>query len=161
MEMEANPQSCYIGFKVSLLKAELIFSFNEDKTLRSSRVNYALGNTASQASNLVHATSSEHSESQEVVRSSDHQARNIPRQGKIKEKSGAEEPNTSAMSESECADSEAQEIDKSQVKMFSLSLSRGKYVTLVEMRAVKLCEAVDHIPLSSLGGLMRMIMGKC
>ncbi|KAG2328801.1 hypothetical protein Bca52824_011529 [Brassica carinata] len=37
-----------------------------------------------QASNLVHDTSSEHSESQEVVRSSDYQARNIPQQGKIK-----------------------------------------------------------------------------
>ncbi|KAF8096890.1 hypothetical protein N665_0299s0050 [Sinapis alba] len=120
-------------------------SFNEDDLLRSSpRVN-TLGNTASEASNLVHDTSSEHSQSQEFVRYSDHQARNIPRQGKIKEKSGAEnnevkksvliessthsgikmvgesgenillnkaeEPNTSAMSESETADSEALEVD--------------------------------------------------
>ncbi|CAN6926970.1 unnamed protein product [Brassica oleracea] len=107
-------------------------SFNEGDLLRSSRLN------------LVHDTSSsEHSESQEVVRSSsDHQDRDIPRQGKIKGKSGAEsnedkksvfiessetgmvgesgedilsnkaeEPDTSAMSESESADSEPMEVD--------------------------------------------------
>ncbi|KAG2318282.1 hypothetical protein Bca52824_021404 [Brassica carinata] len=77
----------------------------------SSRVN-TLGNTASEASNSTHYTSSENSENLDIVRSSsDNQARKIPRQGKIKEMSGAEEPNTSAMSESETADPEGQEID--------------------------------------------------
>ncbi|KAJ0244584.1 Uncharacterized protein HA466_0191990 [Hirschfeldia incana] len=113
-------------------------SFNEGDLLRSSLVNTPR-NTASEASNLVvHDTSSENSESQEVVRSSDHQARNIPGPGKIKENSRAEnnevkqsvliessmrsesgmvgeseeEPTTSAaMSESEPADSEALEVD--------------------------------------------------
>ncbi|KAF3529313.1 hypothetical protein DY000_02044011 [Brassica cretica] len=104
-------------------------SFNEGDLLRSSRLN--------------DTSSSEHSESQEVVRSSsDHQDRDIPRQGKIKGKSGAEsnevkksvfiessetgmvgesgeyilsnkaeEPDTSAMSESESADSDPMEVD--------------------------------------------------
>ncbi|VVA96265.1 unnamed protein product [Arabis nemorensis] len=144
-------------------------SYNEDDHMCSSGVN-ALGssrNTASEASNLVnsnHDTSSENAESKEMkvdswkvlskeVKSqsshsllSDHQARNTPGQGKVKEKSGAEhnkdkknmliessthsdqsrmdgtlgensllnkaeEPNSSAMSESESGDSEMLELD--------------------------------------------------
>ncbi|CAA7038526.1 unnamed protein product [Microthlaspi erraticum] len=114
-------------------------SFNEDELLRSSRVN-ALGsslNSASEASNLDNSNNE-----------SDHQARNIPGEGKVKETSGAEnnqdkknslaessmhsdesgmvgksrdtkpsnkaeEPNASAMSESESesAGSELMELD--------------------------------------------------
>lgn len=91
-------------------------SFNEGDLLRSSRLN------------LVHDTSSEHSESQEVVRSSsDHQVKKsvivessthsvigmVGESGENIVLNKAEERNTSAMSESESADSEPQEVDVS------------------------------------------------
>ncbi|CDY53750.1 BnaAnng12780D [Brassica napus] len=88
-------------------------SFNEGDLLRSSRLN------------LVHDTSSEHSESQEVVRSSNHQVKKsvlvessthseigmVGESGENIVLNKGEEPNTLAMSECESADSEPQEVD--------------------------------------------------
>ena len=90
-------------------------SFNEGDLLRSSRLN------------LVHDTSSEHSESQEVVRSSNHQVKKsvlvessthsvigmVGESGENIVLNKGEEPNTLAMSECESADSEPQEVDVS------------------------------------------------
>uniref|UniRef100_M4DY10 Zinc finger PHD-type domain-containing protein n=1 Tax=Brassica campestris TaxID=3711 RepID=M4DY10_BRACM len=88
-------------------------SFNEGDLLRSSRLN------------LVHDTSSEHSESQEVVRSSNHQVKKsvlvessthsvigmVGESGENIVLNKGEEPNTLAMSDCESADSEPQEVD--------------------------------------------------